>query len=124
MTNRIDDALDELTNGLNVALGTVVRVYRDGTDTVAPPGIVIGPPQINWEAMDNGITSITFTLYLIVQSDARMMSRLFDLVEPVADAVWDNVPNAAVTSASPSSWPINDTTSLPCYQFTVEMSLT
>lgn len=123
MTNRIDDALDKLTEGLVAALGTSVRVYRDGTQQVAPPGIVIGPPQVDWEGMDNGITGMTFTLYLIVSSDSRMMSRLFDLVEPISDAVWDYVPNAAVTSASPGSWPISDTASLPCYQFTVEMSL-
>lgn len=123
MTNRIDTALDELSNGLESALGTVLRIYRDGTNPVDPPGIVLGPPQLRWEAADNGVTSFTLILYLIVKADDRMMSRLFDLVEPVANAVWDNVETAAVTDASPGSYPISDTTSLPCYQLTVEMSL-
>jgi len=123
MTNRFDDAFDSLTLGIETALGDVLRVYRDGTQPVDPPCAVIAPPQIDFEAYDNAPTGLTFTLYLVVQPDDRMMSRLFDLIEPVSNAVWDNVPNAAVTSASPAAYPISDTSSLPCYQITVEMSL-
>lgn len=120
MSNRIDDIL----NQIQAALQTIdtIRVYRDaGGAPVEPPGIVMGPPAFTWDSYCDGPTEATMQMYLVVKMDDRVFSRLFDLIEEVANKV-SEVPDAAVTTATPSTYPVGPT-SLPAYLFTVELNL-
>jgi hypothetical protein len=95
-----------------------IRVYTSPGAVVDPPGVLVGPPALTWEAFSSDPTQATFVVYAITRADDRALERLWDLVPLVAAAV-DTVPDAATTQANPSAF--ND---LPCYEITVEVSLT
>ncbi|GHG97592.1 hypothetical protein ACFORH_42995 [Amycolatopsis roodepoortensis] len=109
---------------LGAALKTVAGVrLHDLGDNVDPPALVIGMPQLTFEAYCPGqITAVTFPVFLVVALDNRAQAQLWDLVEPVAAAIED-VDGATIASADPTMYQAG-TQDLPAYTFVVEMSLT
>jgi hypothetical protein len=107
---------------LEAALKTVagLRLYRLG-ETVDPPGIVVGPPQLVWESYGAGPATATFAVFVMVAMDDKALERLWEYVTPVAEAV-ESVADAVVRSADPGVYAAG-TTDLPCYTLQVEMSL-
>lgn len=121
MTNRIDEILDEMSDALKTIPD--MRVYRDaGNANVEPPGIVMGPPTFTWDAYCDGPSNATMQLYLVVKYDDRVFSRLFEVIEDIANTIDAQVPDASVTVAAPSTYPVG-ATQLPAYLFTVELNL-
>jgi hypothetical protein len=109
---------------LGAALKTVagVRLYDLG-DSVDPPALIIGMPQLAFDAYCPGqITSVTFPVFLIVAMDNRAQTELWELVEPVAAAI-EGVDGATISSADPAVYQAGSQ-ELPAYSFIVEMSLT
>lgn len=114
----------EAAEQLEVALRTVegVRVYRDPSATVDPPGVLIAPPRLRWEDYCAGPpTSATFVVIVMVAMDARAVEELWEWVPLVAAAI-DTVPDAAVAAANPGVFNSGGT-DLPSYEITVEVSL-
>lgn len=113
----------EAARDLLAALGAVddLRVYADPGASVAPPGVVLGPPTLTWEGMCAEPTSATFLVYLVTQLDDRSLERLWDLVPLVAAAV-DAMPDAVVRTASPGSF-LSGGTELPAYLIETEVAL-
>lgn len=113
------DAREALMVGLREV--PALRVYDDLAAVVDPPAAVVGPPRLTPEAMGPALTTATFVVGLIAPSSDRALGVLFDLVQPVCDAVWE-VEGASVTECSPGTWPAG-AASLPAYLIEVEMSL-
>lgn len=114
-------AVRDAAHALATALSTVdgVRVYTDPSATVDPPGLVIGPPSLSFEAFCPDPTSAAFMVYIVTAGDGRAVERLWDLVRLVAGAVEAHTPGA-VTSATPGSW---GTPELPAYVLRIEVPL-
>lgn len=98
-----------------------VRTYKDPAAPVTPPAVIVGPPQLRWEAMSPAPSSATFIVYLMVPMDARALDNLLGLV-PLVTAALDALPDAAVTSANPGVFNAGGA-DLPSYEITVEVSL-
>ena len=117
-------SVSEYGEQLRAAVRTVegVRVYEDPSATVRPPAAVVGPPRLQWEAGCLGPTSATFIVIIMVALDKRAVEQLLDLVPKVADAIDEQVIDAAVISADPAIFNAGGT-DLPSYELTVEVSL-
>lgn len=98
-----------------------VRYYDDIAGTVDPPGVLIGPPQLEWETGCWEPTTARVVVHLAVAMTDRAMDRLLALLPVVTDALND-VPSAAVMSATPGVWNAGGT-DLPCYDVLVEVAL-
>lgn len=100
-----------------------VRFYRDPSAAmVDPPAALVGPPRITFDGMCPGPTAATFVVYVLASMDERAVSRLWDLVPLVAEAIDEQVRDAVVTEANPGVFDAggND---LPSYEITVEVAL-
>lgn len=120
----IGERLAELAGELKAAVETVpdVRAYLDPGASIAPPGVVIGPPQLTFEGYSGDPTEATFVLAVCVAASDRAMARLWDLVPLVAAAVHTHTEDAVVRRAQPGAWTAGGT-ELPCYELTVETNL-
>ncbi|MBK1785133.1 hypothetical protein [Prauserella cavernicola] len=119
----------EAAERLEAALATVgdLRVTRDLGSNVDPPAAIIGPPRLDWDGyLPLGElaqpTSATCVVYVAVANDDRSLERLWEFVPRVAAAL-SEVQDAVTTSALPGMFPVGNA-DLPCYEITVEMSLT
>lgn len=115
----IREAAEALAEGLRTVEGVIV--YTDPSATVDPPGIVVGPPRLTYEAYVQGATTAAFRVVAVVAQTEDSLPALWDLV-PQIDAAIETVTDAVVTLAAPGQWG-EGTSTLPCYEFTVEMSL-
>jgi hypothetical protein len=117
--NQIKQAADDLF----AALRTVkrLRVYEDLGATVDPPGALLGPPQLRWEAYCPDPTTATFVVIVAVALNERATETLWELV-PLAAAALAEVDNATVGTATPGVFNANGT-DLASYEITVEVSL-
>jgi hypothetical protein len=108
---------------LFAALRTVdrLRVYEDLGAIVDPPGALVGPPRLQWEAYCAEPTTATFVVIVGVALDERATETLFELVPLAADAL-ANVEDATVATATPGVFNSNGT-DLASYEITVEVSL-
>lgn len=115
-------AVKAAAEALEAALKNVegVAVSRDLSATLATPALVLGPPQLDWEAGFVGPTSARFIVFVVVDPDERAIERLWLLVEAVAEAI-DATP-AVVVSAAPAVY-VSTTGDLPAYEIIVEMTL-
>lgn len=118
MSNVVQDAALALEAALKTVAG--LRVYRLG-ENIDPPGIVVGPPRLDWTAYCAAPTEATFAVFVMVGMDDKALERLWQYVPPVSEAV-DAVTNAAVRSATPGIY-TSGTSDLPCYTLSVEFSL-
>jgi hypothetical protein len=112
---------DELYAALKGVAPDRLRLYEDLGATVDPPGVMLGPPRLQWESYCSELTSATFIVIVMAAMDERAMETLWDLVPLVSDAV-SAVEDAVVTTASPGVFNANGT-DLPSYELTVECSL-
>lgn len=114
----------EAAEALQAALKTVpgTRVYTDPSAMVDPPGLVIGPPRLQWQTMCTGPTEAVFTVYVVTALNDRTLERLWELVPQVADAVDNNMYDAVVLRADPGVFPAGGP-DLPAYEMTIEISL-
>jgi hypothetical protein len=118
MTNVVQDAAMALETALKTLPG--FRLYRLG-ENIDPPGIVVGPPKLDWTSFCGDPTEATFSVFLIEAMDDRSLERLWEHVAPVSVAV-DSVQDAVVRSATPGIYEAG-ATKLPCYVLSVEVSL-
>ncbi|MDN5918209.1 MAG: hypothetical protein L0I76_24445 [Pseudonocardia sp.] len=98
-----------------------LRVYDDLAAVVDPPGAVVGPPRLTPDGYGPDLVNAVFVVGLVAPASDRALDVLFDLVQPVCDAIYE-VPGAVVTECSPGTWPAG-AASLPAYLVEVEMSL-
>jgi hypothetical protein len=95
--------LRELAEDLAAAVAALgdLQVSTDPAAAIDPPGVLIGPPRLQWEAYCGDPTTARFQLYLVVPpASGQTIEDLLDLVPRVVDAVAD-VENAVVLTASP-----------------------
>lgn len=117
----VDAAAQRLTEALQGVEG--VRLYDLGDANVDPPALVLGMPRLTFDTYTPGqITGATFPVFLVVAMDERAQPRLWELAEPVAEAI-ESVVDAAISGAAEPSLYLAGQTELPSYTFTVEMSL-
>lgn len=116
----ISDAAGQLETALAAVEDEKLRLYQLG-DRIDPPALVVAMPTLQWDAMCLQPTSATFPVYLMVPFDERARDKLWDLIDPVSDAL-DRVPDAVVRSANPVPFNANGT-DLPSYEFSVEVAL-
>ncbi|MEV6879549.1 hypothetical protein [Amycolatopsis sp. NPDC051128] len=122
MSTRIQDAVAALKAAL-VTVGQLDgQVYEDPGATVLGVGAVITPPTLTWGTFGGSApTDATFVVHLVVPFDEYATTRLFELVEPVVDAI-EADPLFAVASASPGLLQQGGT-QLPTYALTVDVGL-
>lgn len=113
----VTEAAAELAGALRSIEG--VRVYDLG-QSVDPPGIVIGPPRLEWAAYSTEITSASFPVYLVAALGDRTLEQLTELAPKVA-AVIEQLTDASIDSADPTIYPVGE---LPAYLFIAEFPLT
>ncbi|MGW3992220.1 hypothetical protein ACWEF6_01915 [Amycolatopsis sp. NPDC004772] len=96
-------------------------VSQDPTAVVqGTTGAVIAPPTVDWLAFCREPTGCTFTVHLVVPFDQYATGRLYDLVEPVAEAIENADPAFVVTNAAPGLLQQGGS-QLPTYALTVEV---
>ncbi len=118
MTNPVQAAAQDLETALSGVEG--LRYYPLGSN-VDPPGLVMGPPALTWEAYCLTPTTATFPVFLVTALDDRALEQLFQYVVPVSEAL-EAVTDAAVQNASPGTY-LAGTQELPCYTLSVEVAL-
>lgn len=111
--------------GLHAALQQALldadlRVKPQGAE-LQPPAVSIGAPTLTWATGPAEPDSVTFPLTIVVASDDRAMTRLWELIPTVAEAV-ETVPNAVVVRAVPSFFTAGGT-ELPAYALTVDCAV-
>lgn len=118
------NAVIAAADDIEAALKTVpeIRVYRDPGSDITPPGVVIGPPRLQFEGIDHEPSGAVFPLYLVEKNDARTLERLLKLVPKVTAAIDEHLPDAAVTAADPGTFNAGGV-QLPTYEITTEVSL-
>jgi len=116
----IGDAFNALVAAVSGIPG--VRIYSEPGDIVSPPGVMVSPPTLGWAVYAEQPDTATFTVWLIADFSERPLEALFPLVPAVSEAI-DVLNYMAVTTAAPATIS-NGGTDYPCYQFTVEASLT
>ncbi|MEU8636788.1 hypothetical protein AB0C38_31845 [Amycolatopsis sp. NPDC048633] len=122
MTTRMQDAVTALKAALKTVEQLDGRVYEDPGATVSSVGAVITPPTVAWDSFARSApTEATFVVHLVVPLDEYATARLYDLVEPVVDAI-EADPLFAVASASPGLLQQGGT-QLPTYALTVDVGL-
>ncbi|WIY05458.1 hypothetical protein QRX60_17005 [Amycolatopsis mongoliensis] len=121
MSTSMQDAVAALETAL--AAMNKLRVYQDPGATVQGIGAVITPPTVAWDSFGRGCgpTEATFVVHLVVPFDQYATARLYELVEPVRDAIEAN-PLFAVVSASPGLLRQGGA-DLPTYALTVDVGL-
>lgn len=111
-------------DGVLAALRTVedLRVYDDMAATVDPPGAILGPPALAYDAFLVEPTSARLIVALVVTADERAVQRLLDLLPSVTTVLGD-VENVVVRSADPGTWPAGGGSDLPAYLIEIEAAL-
>lgn len=117
----VSDAAARLTEGLKTVEG--VRFYELGNATIDPPALVVGMPRLTFDTYSPGqVTGATFPVFLVVAMDDRAQLQLWELAEPVAEAI-ESISDAAVSGNAEPSLYLAGQSELPSYTFTVEMSV-
>jgi hypothetical protein len=118
----IQDAVAALKTALLTVDALDKRVYEDPGTTVTGVGVVITPPTVAWDSFGQSTpTEATFVVHLVVPFDQYATARLYELVEPVRNAI-EADPLFAVASASPGLLQQGGT-QLPTYALTVDVGL-
>lgn len=115
----VADALADIAAAAATVPG--VRVHALG-ESVTPPAVVIGPPELNWNRFCTGPNDATFTVYVIVALDDRALDRLLDLAPAVQSAIETDTP-ATVPRAIPGTYTSAGSGDLPAYELQVEYPL-
>ena len=97
-----------------------IRFVDDLAGRVTPPGVLVGPPLLEWEAYCREPTSARFVVHLAVAANERAVYRLLELLPVVTDALEQT--DATVVNAAPGVW-LSDTSELPCYDILTEVAL-
>jgi hypothetical protein len=118
VSNPIQDAATSLVDALESVEG--LRAYSYG-ENVDPPAVLISPPTLTWGAYSGGPSAATFFVFLVVDVGDRSAETLWEFITPVAEAI-ESVRGAVVHSADPNVFNSGNA-ELPCYSFTVEVSL-
>lgn len=94
------------------------RVTQPG-DLVNPPGVVLGPPSLTWDAYHSGPTRITVPVWAVVAADDRAIAALYEHLQAVTEALEESG-ELVVTTARPGVHPAGGS-DLPAYEITVEV---
>jgi hypothetical protein len=114
--------LKEWAEQIGQAAASVEGVgHYTATNGAEPPAVIVGAPTLAFEAYNPAPTSATFPVFALVQRDEFAMDRLLDLGPAVVAAIVDNLPDAVVPRAQPAEF---GERGQPCYEITVEVSLT
>lgn len=98
-----------------------VDVTADLGANLDPPAVILGPPDLAFEAMSSTPTVAAFPVWVVAGADEDAMPRLWALLPAVAAAV-DDLDFAAVTVAIPGAYNSGGS-DLPAYELTVEAAL-
>ncbi|MCF7548903.1 hypothetical protein [Pseudonocardia sp. WMMC193] len=100
---------------------STLRIYTDTAQPADPPAVIIGPPNLRWEAACSDPSHATFPLYLVLPWRDRVMEQMWDLVPEVAAAV-EAVRGVVVTGANPGIYS-SPSGELPSYTVTCQVAL-
>lgn len=117
--NSVERALETLYAALEAV--EVVRLYRDPSAVVDPPGVTVGPPTLQRRARGSDPTDATFQVAVVVPKSSRAMTELLR-IEPLVVAAIDALPAGSVGDSSPGTWPAGGM-DLPAYLIDFEYSL-
>lgn len=115
----------EAREALGRAAATVVGVRVLSRPGIAgdPPLVYVQPPTLTWERFDLGPSEAVFEVILAVAADENAIERLFELLDPVCNAI-ENARDvdADVVSAEPGLWRAGNT-ELPAYFIRTEVAV-
>lgn len=114
-------AVADAAQAIAAAAGTVegVRVYTDPTQVIDPPGVVVAAPRLYWDTVTVAPSRAVFALYVVTPADDRQLSRLWELVPLVAEAVSQTGEfGVDQDGATPTTF-TSGSTSLPAYSISV-----
>lgn len=94
------------------------RVYTDPLADIAPPGIIVSVPTLEWNSVSKDPTSGSFNVVYVVAASSRAADQLLAAVPLVTAAITN--PNFVITSASPGVWNSGGA-ELPAYTFAVAL---
>jgi len=118
--------LAERREALYVAIEVAVpqvRCTRQPGAQAEPPMVYIGPPSLTWEDYGLGATSAAYEVVLAVPADERAVDRLFELLDPITNAIDEGEDaGAVVVSAEPGVWQAGNT-NLPAYFIRAEAAV-
>lgn len=120
VTEAVKARLVELRAALDKLKPHGIRRAELGAN-VDPPAVVLGPPQLTWDAYVSVPTSARLVVYLSVALDDRSMDKLLDLLPLVTEAI-ESVKDCVVTLATPTAYTAGNS-DLPAYEITVEVAL-
>lgn len=116
----VEDAIEALYDALSGVDG--LRVARGIGLRLDPPAALVGPPQLELNAIGPDPTDATFTVPVVVANTERALADLLYWA-PIVIAALDQVRNVVVRRADPGSWPAGSGSDLPAYLITVEVAL-
>lgn len=117
------EAYDKVRTDLKDALRESKMRVRELGEQVESGSVVVGPPSFVWQGQctPDEPTGMTFSVWLVETLGDRAIERLLDNLPALTVALQDG-PDALVSDAVPTSYPA-DTSDLPAYQLTAEMTL-
>jgi hypothetical protein len=123
VTGVVEAAAAELSAALR-ELATKPHEIRlhDLGDNIDPPGLVVGPAELLWEAAGPEPTTARFPVFVIVAMGERALEQLVELVQVVADRI-ETEPGMGVLRATPDLY-LSGKTDLPAYLIETEVALT
>jgi hypothetical protein len=118
------DRIRRAAESLSAALAGIdgLPTHTDPALPITPPCTVLGPPQVRWETVNSAPSSARFIVYIVENMSAGAIERLWDLPEPVADAIHNHT-DGVVIDGFPQVF-LAGSTQLPCYELAVEVALT
>lgn len=122
------EAAEEIARQLELAAADLpakraYRVYREPTDVLDPPAVVVGPPEFAWEAGAGPFPRVgTWPVSVVVQGGTGEVSAQLNALLPVVSAALFDVVDAVVLDAEPTTYPAG-AAELPAYIFRLEVAL-
>jgi hypothetical protein len=122
LASEIRAATDDIAAHLADVPDLGKRVHREPGEALnVTPCLVLGPPQIAFDAFGiGGPTDATFLVYIVADAAAGALAVLTDLLPVVCEALDGS--SGVVRRADPDTY-LSGTVALPCYAITVEYPL-
>jgi len=126
--NAVKDAALRLKAALMLVPGIGSFVYTDPGAEVQRPGLVIGPPSLQFATFNDEVgpvpTNARFTVFAVVDADQYAVEKLWDLVPEVVAAVEVHTDGCLAdgAEATPASYPVGSS-DMPAYAIPIDMPL-
>jgi len=103
-----------------------VTVLRRPGKLGTPPVVYVPPPSLTWDAAVAAPTEAVFELVAAVKADEDAIERLFELLDPLSEAIFDagrtGGLDAVIVSCEPAVWTTGGT-ELPAYFVRTEVAV-